>query len=100
MDTTREPVYGRRLMTTIIDDLAVSDPDKPFMSIPAGAKVVDGQRDVSYGMLANAVNRCAWWIISTLGTGVDYPPIATYMSPMDFRHVVLILGSVKAGYKV
>lgn len=95
-----EKAYGRRLMTTIIDGFAISNPGKPFMSIPAGEEVIDGQRDVSYGTMANAINRCAWWITCTLGEGVDFPPIATYMSPMDFRHAILTLGSVKAGYKV
>lgn len=92
--------YGRRLMTSIIDDLACSNPQKTFMSIPAGDSVTDGQRDISYADMAQAINRCAWWIVDTLGKGVDFPSIATYMSPMDFRHVILIFGSIKAGYQV
>lgn len=87
-------------MTSIIDDRACSDPQKIFMSIPAGDSVTDGQRDISYANMAQAINRCAWWIVDTLGKGVDFPSIATYMSPMDFRHVVLIFGSIKAGYQV
>ncbi len=50
--------------------------------------------------MARAVNRCAWWIVATLGKGVDFQPIATYMAPMDIRHPILTLGSIKAGYKV
>ena len=92
--------YGRRLMTSIIDDLAHSSPQKTFMSIPAGSSVIDGQRDVSFANMAQAINRCAWWIVDTLGKGVNFPCIATYMYPVDFRHVILILGSIKAGYQV
>ena len=92
--------YGQRLMTSIIDDLARSNPQKTFMSIPVGGRVTDGQRDVSYADMAQAINRCAWWIVDTLGKGVDFPSIATYMYPMDFRHVILIFGSIKAGYQV
>lgn len=92
--------HGRRLMTSIIDDRACSNPKKTFMSIPAGDKVTDGQRDISYGEFARAINRCAWWIVDTLGKGVDFPSIATYMYPMDFRHVILTFGSIKAGYQV
>jgi len=92
--------HGRRLMTSIIDDLANSNPQKTFMSIPAGDSVTDGQRDISYGEIAQAINRSAWWIIDTLGKGVDFPSIATYLYPMDFRHVILTLGAIKAGYQV
>lgn len=92
--------YGQRLLTSIIDDLARSNPQKTFMSIPAGASVIDGQRDVSYADIAQAINRCAWWIVDTLGKGVDFPTIATYLYPTDFRHVILIFGSIKAGYQV
>ena len=95
-----QPAYGQRLLTSIIDERALASPQKPFMSIPAGEAVTDGQRDVSYGEIARAINRCAWWIESTLGKGVAFPPIATYMSPMDFRHVILIFGAIKSGYKV
>lgn len=92
--------YGQRLMTSIIDDLARSNPQKTFMSIPAGDNVTHGQRDISYADMARAINRCAWWIVDTLGKGFDFPSIATYMYPQDFRHVILIFGSIKAGYQV
>ena len=92
--------YGQRLMTSIIDDLACSNPQKTFMSILAGDSVTDEQRDISYADIAQAINRCAWWIVDTLGKGVGFPSIATYMYPMDFRHVILIFGSIKAGYQV
>lgn len=101
-DATPKPqeAYGRRLMTSIIDDRARSNPQKTFMSIPAGDSVTDGQRDISYAEMARAIHRCAWWVEDTLGKGVDFPSIATYMSPMDFRHAILIFGAIKTGYKV
>ncbi|KAL9078027.1 MAG: hypothetical protein Q9157_003058 [Trypethelium eluteriae] len=91
---------GKRLLTAIIDSLARSDPQRCFMSIPATDNINDGLRDVSYATLARAIDRCAWWMESLLGKGVDFPSIATYLSPMDFRHVILIFASIKAGYKV
>ncbi|KAH8204592.1 hypothetical protein TruAng_001221 [Truncatella angustata] len=93
-------VYGRRLMTSVIDDRARSNPQKTFMSIPAGKSVIDGQRDISYGDLAQAIHCSAWWIEETLGKGVDFPPIATYLHPTDFRHVLLTFGAIKSGYKM
>lgn len=55
--------------------------------------------DVSYALIARAIDRCAWWMEGLLGKGTDFPTIATYLDPMDFRHVILIFGAIKAGYK-
>lgn len=99
--TSGGTLHGKRLMISIIEEHALSNPHKVFISIPAGNRVTDGQQDISFGTFARAVDRCAWWIERTLGgRGVDFPPIATYMYPMDFRHVILIFGAVKAGYRV
>ena len=57
--TPKEP-YGRRLMTSIIDDRARSNPQKTFMSILAGDSVTDGQRDISYADFTRAIHRCVW----------------------------------------
>ena len=90
---------GERLMTTIIDETSKSDPQRCFMSIPQSSDLKDGLRDVSYALISRAIDRCAWWMEDLLGKGLDFPTIATYLSPMDFRHVVLIFGAIKAGYK-
>ena len=34
-----------------------------------------------------------------LSKGAGFPTIATYLDPMDFRHVILIFGAIKAGHK-
>lgn len=93
--------FGRRLLSSVIDERAANTPQKPFMSIPAGKIVSEGQKDITYGEMARAINRCAWWIEETIGgKGVDFPTIATYLQPMDIRHPILTMGAVKAGYKV
>ena len=91
---------GERLMTTVIDDVSKSDPERCFMSIQRGSDLNEGLRDVSYALIARAINRCAWWMEDLLGKGAGFPTIATYLDPMDFRHVILIFGAIKAGYKV
>jgi hypothetical protein len=96
----RDGDHGRRLLTSIIDDRAAINPLKPFMSIPAGSKVTHGQKDLSYGTMARAINRCAWWMRNTLGERIGCPLISTYMHPMDIRHSILALGAVKSGYQV
>jgi hypothetical protein len=93
--------FSRRLLTTVIDERAAHDPHKSFMSIPTAKSAAGGQRDISYAVMARAINRCAWWIEETLvGQGVDFPSIATYIPAMDFRNPILILGAIKAGYQV
>lgn len=87
-------------MTTIVDDVSQSDPQRCFMSIPRSSDRNDGLRDGSYALIARAVNRCAWWMEDLLGKGAGFPTIATYLNPMDFRHVTLIFGAIKAGYKM
>lgn len=91
---------GKRLLTAIIDDVAKNNPKQCFMSIPRSSGLSEGLRDISYAEMARAIDRCAWWLEEKLGKGVDFPTIATYLSPMDFRHVILIFGSIKSGYKV
>jgi hypothetical protein len=95
-----KPAYGQRLLINIIDETARTSPNKTMISIPAGEKVSDGQRDISFQRISRAIDRCAWWIVESLGQGVDFAPIAMYLHPMDFRHAILIFGAHKAGYKV
>jgi len=69
------------------------------MSILRSSDLNDGLRDVSYALIARAIDRCAWWMEDLLGKGADFPTIATFLNSMDFRHVILIFGAIKAGYK-
>ena len=91
---------GKRLMTTIIDRKAKESPHECFMSIPWSLNLSDGLRDITYRQIACAIDRCAWWMEEQLGKGVDFPTVASFLNPMDFRHVILIFGAIKAGYKV
>lgn len=59
----------------------------------------DGYRKITYRELASAVNGAAKWLVDTLGAGQDFETLA-YIGPNDVRYPFLILGAVKAGYKV
>ena len=54
---------------------------------------------ITYGRLANAVNRIAWWLVDNLGVAKNHETLA-YIGPNDLRYPAFILGAVKAGYKV
>lgn len=116
-----QPNYGKRLLINLVDELALCDPERIVYSIAHSQDIAQGFRHVSARDFANAVNRTSWWLKSELGEGVSFPSIG-YIGPCrfmlgpvshfwpcstdkhaagcDFRYILLILGCVKAGYKV
>ena len=84
----------------LVDKRARLTPDAIYAEYPISALTYDeGYRTISYHALANAVHGAAGWLQSTLGPGQDFQTLA-YMGPNDLRYPALILGAVKAGYKV
>ncbi|KZF22836.1 NRPS-like enzyme [Xylona heveae TC161] len=90
--------YGRRLVPTIIDERARMGYAKPYASIPRSTDVSLGFRDVSYRELANAINRCAWWLEEKLGRSDGFETLA-YIGPTDLRYIILTVATIKTGYK-
>lgn len=81
--------YGRRLVVTIVDDMARDEPDRVVYSLPLTRNVADGFRDITAFELANAVNRTAWWLESKLGKGLSFPTIG-YMGPRKKLFIPII----------
>ncbi|KAK4547545.1 hypothetical protein LTR36_000502 [Oleoguttula mirabilis] len=73
-------------------------PDAAWISVPKTNDPAEGFEDISYGRLANAVNRAAAWLRTILGE--DGSRVAAYLGPSDARYPVLILGATKAGYRL
>ncbi|KAK7744856.1 hypothetical protein SLS53_003089 [Cytospora paraplurivora] len=70
-------VPGKRLLPTIIDELAREDPDRPWASIPRDDyDLSQGFADISYAGLANAVNKLAWLIEGSIGRSDSFETIA------------------------
>ena len=97
-DTTPPMNYGRRIIPRLVDDIAQSDPQRPFVSIPKSSTLEEGYEDVTYSKFANLVNACAWWLESHLGRG----KLGTllYIGPLDVRYLVMILAAAKTGHVV
>lgn len=74
------PQYGRRLIPTLVDELAASTPDHVYASIPRNQDFTGGFDDVTYRSLARAIDRAAFWIESKVGKSVDFETIA-YLGP-------------------
>ena len=92
------PAYGHRIISSLIDNHARETPDRGFGSLPKTTRIEDGFRNITYGVLANAINRLAWWIQEKLGTNEDFETLA-YVGPPDLRYIVLTIAAQKTGYK-
>jgi acyl-CoA synthetase (AMP-forming)/AMP-acid ligase II len=109
---------GRRLVISVVDEMARDEPERIVYSIANSQDISKGLHDITASQLANAVNRTAWWLESELGKGSQFPTVGYFGPRMlpeeadirpvytnikldnDFRYVLLIFGCIKAGYKV
>lgn len=82
------PQYGRRLVPTIVDDLARDEPNHILYCIPKNDQLENGCRDISARVFANAVNRTAQWIETQIGRSDVFKTVA-YVGP---RKLIRTLG--------
>ncbi|RYC65868.1 hypothetical protein CHU98_g278 [Xylaria longipes] len=97
--STSKSAYGRRLMPSVLDELANSDKPKLFGSIPTTNDPSDGFRDVTVADMARCVDFMAAWIADKFGMSESCETL-TYIGIPDFRGVVVFYASVKCGYKL
>ncbi|KAL4794339.1 hypothetical protein BDV19DRAFT_390398 [Aspergillus venezuelensis] len=90
---------GKRLMATVIDDLAVSGPERKICSMPERPDSADAYGDLSAKTLSHAINSLPWWIVENFGTGDDYEETLAYMGPNDVRYLVMVVACNKTKYK-
>ena len=96
-----KPAYQKKqLLNHIIDGMAHARPHALYAEFPKSTTTYDaGFYKITYAALASAVNGVAWLLNRELGPGKNHETL-TYIGPRDFRHNVMVLGAVKAGYKV
>ncbi|CAD6582894.1 MAG: hypothetical protein ASARMPRED_001098 [Alectoria sarmentosa] len=88
------------LVPHLVDKRAALTPDTVYSEYPVSTLTYDeGYRKITYRDFANAINGAARWLVDTLGPGKDFETLA-YIGPNDIRYPALILGAVKAGYKL
>ncbi|KAK1998808.1 male sterility protein [Colletotrichum falcatum] len=87
---------GQRTLPAMIDQRAVSEPDRTCFSTPYTSDPRDGWRAVTNKGLANAINYLARVLLETCGAPAPgtFPTIA-YIGPND----IMIVAAIKAGYK-
>ncbi|KAL9596858.1 MAG: hypothetical protein Q9219_005528 [cf. Caloplaca sp. 3 TL-2023] len=90
---------GRRLLPTLIDHTAATDPTKPFAALPISTDIRDGFRDVDYRCFAGAINRCCHWLEHEFGPPVHkFEKVAYITEASDIRYAIFIIAAIKAGY--
>ena len=92
--------HSHQLLNHIVDCVATSTPQALYAEYPVSTTTCEkGFYKITYAKLANAVDRIAWWLVDNLGLGRESETLA-YIGPNDLIYPALILGAVKAGYKV
>ena len=91
--------YGQRLLPSVLDELAQTNPSHLYGAIPKTADVGQGFYDVTVADLARCVNFMANWISDRFGRSDRFETF-TYIGVSDFRGIIVFLAAVKCGYKV
>jgi acyl-CoA synthetase (AMP-forming)/AMP-acid ligase II len=93
-----EGIPGKRLLNDLIDEIAILDEDRIFASIPVSDDPIDGFVDLTYGKLAVAIDRTAWWLQKAM-RGRPRLETFAYLGRNDLRYPLLILAAIKTHYK-
>jgi acyl-coenzyme A synthetase/AMP-(fatty) acid ligase len=91
---------GKRLLHVTIDDIARSDPDRPYASLPYDDDdLAKGYEDITFAVLANAIDKLAWHIESCLGPETDVQTYA-YIGTPDLRYQIMSMATAKLSKRV
>lgn len=92
--------YTNQLLNHIVDYVATTKPQALYAEYPISPVSYEaGFRKITYATFANVINRIAWWLNDHLGPGKNFEALA-YIGPNNLAYPSVILGAVKAGYKV
>ncbi|KAL9087631.1 MAG: hypothetical protein Q9165_006555 [Trypethelium subeluteriae] len=101
MDAAIRPIsFNRapRLLPSLIDEIASSDPARVAFSYPLTLNLEDGFCDITFKEFADIINRFSWWIEEKLGRSNTFETL-TYVGPTDQTYIFLIFAAIKTGYK-
>lgn len=96
---TDRNTYGKRLITTVAEELARTNPDKVHASIAISADLSQGFRDVTISQMVNGADHMAWKVDQLFGPSDSFETIS-YLGISDLRYSIMVLASIKTGYKV
>lgn len=92
---------GERLIGSLIDEYAATDPTRVWASIPIdNDELSRGFQDISYRQFSNAINHAAWWLKEQL-EAKDMPvETIAYAGPKDLRYAIIAVAALKLEKKV
>jgi acyl-CoA synthetase (AMP-forming)/AMP-acid ligase II len=94
--------WGERLLPVVIDEAARDTPSRAWASVPVDdADLSKGFEDITYEAFANAINKLAWFIQSSMGgqPSVSFETLA-YLGAFDVRYSMMQVAACKTGHKV
>ncbi|MCJ1310536.1 hypothetical protein MMC25_004200 [Agyrium rufum] len=99
-DVNEEFNFNDQLLNHVVDYKAQISPNLTWAEIPKSELTYDdGYCRITYKDFANGVNDIANWLQAHFGRDQVLKPVA-YLGPWDVRYVIMILGAVKAGFKM
>ena len=99
LSNANAPQYGKRLVPVIVDERAKEEPRRTWGEMPRSSNLADGYRTIDYATVANAINKAAHWLDSSLEKPKPFETCA-YIGSNDFRYYILMVAAVKTGRKV
>ena len=90
--------HGRRIILSVIDELAQQEPNSTWVSIPVDeGDLSKGYKEVTCGQLWNAVNRAVQWLRESLPPSSESFQSFAYAGPKDLRYPILAIAAGKLG---
>lgn len=92
---------GERTIPATIDEIAKTTPNQKWATYAESREYFErGQlRTVTFGELANAIDRLAWHLDETLSSREDKATVG-YIGPNDITYFILACAACKCGLKV
>ncbi|RDW63569.1 hypothetical protein BP6252_11114 [Coleophoma cylindrospora] len=94
-----EVPYGKRLLPTVLAEIAKNDPNRVFSSIARTSKIGDGFREVTYEEFVRSTNRAAMWLEDLFGRSSSFETLG-YIGLFDLRYYIMVLAANKVGFKL
>lgn len=99
--TRESPEYGTRLLPSLVDEIAITTPNRVYASVPRDdADVSKRFKDVTYAEFARAIDALSWWLDETLGKADGLFPTFAYFGPRDLGYAIVVVAAAKVGRKV
>jgi acyl-coenzyme A synthetase/AMP-(fatty) acid ligase len=94
--------HGSTTIPEVIDSLARSKPKKIWLRYAASSDAFKNKdlTPVTFGALANAINRLAWYLAETLPRTGSLDTTICYLGPSDIRYFIIACAATKCRVKI